>query len=403
MSTADRRVLAVTCFGHFASHVNMLVFPALVLPLARRLDMEMAAVLGLSFWMYLLFGDTALPWGVAADRWGAPPLLFLFHAGAAASCLGAARWVDSPGLLSLSLAALGLFSGIYHPAGLGWISKQVNRVSVGLGYNGMFGNLGIAGAPLLAGLVNWASGPANVYLILAGLNGVGAALVLLSPGGRSSGAEREEEAGDNGLVRAFAILLVAMMLGGVVYRGATVFLPTYVQLKSGGIFQVLSGWLGAGLSENVAATSIASAAYLMGMAGQYAGGHAAERYNQVRTYLVCHAVVALLAFALASTTDVPLVLLVVAYFVFLLGIQPVENSLVARFTPRRFHHAAYGTKFVLTFGVGSLAVKGVAAIESAVGLEAVFPALGAVSVLMVGVIVLLQRQAPPPSYLLQNR
>ena len=101
-----------------------------------------------------------------------------------------------------------------------------------------------------------------------------------------------------------------------------------------------------------------------------------------------------LGFALAWATDLSLALLVVAYFVFLLGMQPVENTLVARFTPRRFHHAAYGTKFVLTFGVGSLAVQGVAAIERAAGLGAVFPALGVVSVLMVAVIAALRRVVP---------
>jgi len=50
------------------SHYNMLVFHAVVLPLAGRLNMDMAQVLGISFWMYLLFGLTALPWGMVADR-----------------------------------------------------------------------------------------------------------------------------------------------------------------------------------------------------------------------------------------------------------------------------------------------------------------------------------------------
>ena len=392
MENADRRILTVTCYGHFASHVNMLVFPALVLPLTGHLGMDVAAVLGLSFWMYMLFGVTALPWGIAADRWGAPPLLFLFHAGAAVCCVAASQSMDNAASLALSLGGLGLFSGIYHPAGLGCISKRVERVSVGLGYNGMFGNLGIALAPLLAGLVNWSVGPAAVYMIAAALNGLGAVLVLLSPRGPAAERDSGGEAGDGqGMVRAFAVLLVAMMLGGVVYRGATVIVPTYIQLRSAGVFEALARWLGAGISENVAATAIASLAYLVGMAGQYAGGHGAERYDQLRTYLVCHVVVAVLAFALSWATDLPLALLVIAYFVFLLGMQPVENTLVARFTPRRFHHAAYGTKFVLTFGVGSLAVQGVAAVERSAGLGAVFPALGVVSVLMVGVIAVLQR------------
>jgi predicted MFS family arabinose efflux permease len=377
-----------------AAHVNMLVFPALALPLAGFLGLPAGQVLGMSFWMYFLFGVTALPWGVASDRWGAPPLLLLFHLGAAASCLAAAAWIDDPGRLTLALAGLGLFSGIYHPAGLGWISTRVERVSVGLGYNGMAGNLGIAAAPLLAGLLNWRIGPAAVYVTLAALNAVGAVLVLLAPRG---GLHETEDAGTGGSrqrLGAFVVLLAAMLLGGVVYRGATVTVPALLELKGVGIYTAVSAWLHGGLSANVTATAIASAAYLVGMAGQMAGGHAAERLQLQRLYLGAHIVVAALAFALGAATEVPLALLVVAYFFFLLGMQPVENSLVARLTPPRFHHAAFGAKFVLTFGVGALAVKAVEAVERSQGLGAVFPLLGLVSAAMVAVILVLIRVAP---------
>ena len=38
----------------------------------------------------------------------------------------------------------------------------------------------------------------------------------------------------------FLILLVAMMLGGVVYRGATVIFPAYLETESARIFQQIS-------------------------------------------------------------------------------------------------------------------------------------------------------------------
>lgn len=66
MAPNERNVLITTCFGHFLSHFNMLVFPAVMLPLATRLNLPLAEVLGIFFWMYLLFGITALPWGLAA-------------------------------------------------------------------------------------------------------------------------------------------------------------------------------------------------------------------------------------------------------------------------------------------------------------------------------------------------
>jgi hypothetical protein len=76
------------------------------------------------------------------------------------------------------------------------------------------------------------------------------------------------------------------------------------------------------------------------------------------------------------------------YF-FLLGSQASENSLVATLAPKRLHHSAFGMKFILTFGVGALAVKILGWIDTIWGSEATFIALGINSALLVGTIVLL--------------
>jgi MFS family permease len=90
--------------------------------------------------------------------------LILINLGSGLAGIGAALRIDSPVGFGMALAALGFFSGIYHPAGLGLISKEMQRVSVGMGFNGMFGNLGLATAPLLTGFVNWLWGPPAAYL-----------------------------------------------------------------------------------------------------------------------------------------------------------------------------------------------------------------------------------------------
>jgi hypothetical protein len=95
---------------------------------------------------------------------------------------------------------------------------------------------------------------------------------------------------------------------------------------------------------------------------------------------------------MAVTSDLPLVLLSLTYFFFLLGGQPIENTLVARFAPRRFHHSAFGTKFILTFGVGALAVPVVGKIQAFWSIEACFPALAMMSVAMVAVAYVLARR-----------
>jgi MFS family permease len=389
MKPQERRILVVTSFGHFMTHYNMVIFSAVVLPLASHLNLSMPQVIQLSFWMYLLYGFTSLPWGMVADRLGGRPLMLLFFLGAGLSALLAAYWMDSPVHLSLALAGMGLFTGIYHPAGLGLVSKGMERMSLAMGYHGMFGNLGLALAPLMAGVTNWLWGPRAVYLVTGILNLTGLGLVwLLSLTEPQSEAEVSTAKGDNGLLQTFVILLVAMALAGIEYRGCTVVLPSYFELKNQEIFQALSGLWGKDISANLVATTITCLIYLLGILGQYAGGHVAERYEPRVSYLTFHAVSMVAAFFMAIAHDVPLVVLALIYFFFLFGTQPIENTLVARFAPQRLHHSAFGIKGVVTFGVGALAVKMVGEIQSRWPIEATFVALGTVSLMVLAVVLL---------------
>jgi MFS family permease len=395
LSSYDRRILLNTCYGHFMSHFNMLVFPALVLPLTVRLGLGMAQVLELSFWMYLLFGLTALFWGLMADRFGARRLLFIFFLGTGLSSFVAGLWLDSPVFFASALAALGLFSGIYHPAGLGLISKEMSRVSLGMGYNGMFGNLGLAMAPLLTGFINWLWGPQAAYLVLGGLNFGGAVLMILFPASESATATSTDSAQGNGFLGLFIILLAAMMLGGIVYRGASVILPAYFELKTPELYQWLIEAIGGEISQNLVATTITSLIFLIGVLGQYSGGRCADKYEPAVCYLIFFGIAGPAAFWMALTRDLLLVGMAVIFFFFLLGMQPIENTLIARFAPKRIHHSAFGAKFVLTFGIGALAVKMVAAIESTYDIETVFyflPLLIAAALGFIGWIIVRSRK-----------
>jgi len=394
LTNADRVILSVTCYGHFLCHFNMLVFPAILLPLSGLLQMSMADTLNLAFFMYLLMGLSAPFWGYIADKIGAMPLLALFYVGAGCSGLMAAVFIDSPVALKLALAGIGLFSGIYHPAGLGWIACCVTKTSTGMAYNGMFGNLGLALGPVLAGLVNYLFGPAAVYMGLATLNFFGLLLLARAGGATRQGAHVVREKSNGASWSGFAILLVAMMLGGIVYRGATVTLPSLFQVRGVSIFNWLSGLLPFPISANVVATGITSFLYLIGMLGQYFGGRAGERFDLRWSYFCFHLLTIPAALIMGLLADIPLVVLAIYHSFFLLGMQPIENTLVARLTPPAMHSSAYGMKFVLTFGVGAVAVQIVRHVEQVWGIRYVFPALGLISMLLVLVIGVLIYKVP---------
>jgi len=389
LNTQEYKILAVTGYGHFMAHFNMLVFPAMVLPLTRQLNLELTEVLSLSFVMYLLFGLTALPWGLAADRWSAKSLMLVFFLGAGLSNLAAAFWINSPVGLTVALAGVGLFSGIYHPIGLGLISKGVRQVSLAMGYNGMSGNLGLACAPFLAGIFTWIWGLKAAFLAVCAINLVGLGLMgVLSFDEAPDAAETESETQGKNLI-PFLFLLAAMMLGGISYRGAIVVLPAFIEIRSPGLMQALSGLWSETVTGTLVATSLTSFIFLIGILGQYIGGHIGNRFEPRYSYLLFHLFSLPAIFLMTVAQNLPLVGIAIIYFFFLMGLQPIENTLVAGLTPHKFHHSAYGFKFILTFGVGSLAVKMVGFIEGSWGLQAVFPTLGFVTIILIGSVVFL--------------
>jgi MFS family permease len=381
LESSEKRILIVTNFGHMMSHYNMFVFPSLVLPLTTSLNLDLAQTLALPFWQYLLFGVTALPWGLAGDRIGGRILMILMFLGAGLSGLAAAMWVNSAWGLSLALAGIGFFSGIYHPIGMGLISKGVKRLTVAMGYNAVFGGLGLVIAPLATGIFNWVSGPRAAFFALGALNLIGLLLMLTFPLVKTQSEMGKKQSDDeNGRIGALVALLIAAGLAGLAFTGATVIFPSYLELKGTQILRAASAFWSSDLSSNLVATSVTSIVYVLAMVGQYIGGHAGERYDARFVYLIFQAACIPFAFLMSVTQDFILAGLSMAYFFFLLGNQPCENTLVARFTPKRWHHSAFGLKFVLTFGVGSVGVKMVAWIQSVWGMEAIFTSLGITSI-----------------------
>src|SRR3989449_2053269 len=150
MRREDRRVVAVLGFLHGVVHAN--IVSTLVFLLAWNTDCGVDAVaLGLlAAAGYGFYGLGAVPFGFLADRGTPARLLLLCAGGIAVSMLGVAASPSIP-LLTVSLGALGLFSGIYHPTGLSIISRVVVEQGRGMGWHGMGGSLGIAAGPAYVG------------------------------------------------------------------------------------------------------------------------------------------------------------------------------------------------------------------------------------------------------------
>jgi len=390
----EKKIIVFTCVAHFLTHFYELIFPALAIPLMISLKMDLADVLKLSFLMYLLYGVAALPAGFAADRFGNRKSLVLFFIGTGVGAIITA-FSNTGTSIMFSLAIIGLFASIYHPAGMGLISIGIRNRGMALGINGVAGNIGLVSAPFVAGILNWLVGWHITYLLI-GIFSIAWGIFLHfahideTPIHEEANHSNSSPAVNNN-IRYFVILCAIMTLAGLAYRANSIVLPAYLELKASFLWDLfqkidiknLSG------AKTMAATLLASVIYAIGILGQLIGGKLADKYDLRWMYLIFHGLSLPFVILMGLLSQQLLVVAAGMYILFALGMQPIENSLVASFTPSRWRSTSYGIKFILVFGVGALSVYGVGWIKAAWSLSAVYFCIGGIVTTFVLIILFL--------------
>jgi len=403
MNPQERRILFFSSATHFLTHFYMLVFPALVMPMSRDLGLPLASILNISFWMYLLYGILALGWGWISDHWGHR---WALNTGVLLSAAGfvMAGFVNSLVLISASFALVGIGCSAYHPSGLALLSQGIRQRGRAMGINGVWGNIGMASAPFVVGILNFLIGWRRGVVILGGLGLAIGIVASLSPFSvqRGSEAKKVERLSSSTALKLFVVFCVGVVFSGLMYRSFTVILPAFLESRLGNFTGWFQGIISRRFSavrdvpafQTLVATLSATGVYVLGILGQAVGGRVADRYSLKWSYFIyfCAAMPFILAAGLLHS-----VLLIPAagmFVLFAVGMQPIENSLLAYLTPARWRSLSYGIKFTLTFGAGAFAVKIVGAAERSFGIESVaFLVAGflALVLLSIGVFLYLSR------------
>ncbi|UCH84809.1 MAG: MFS transporter [Candidatus Latescibacterota bacterium] len=377
------------CVCHFLTHMFVLVFPAVTIPIMNTLGMPLEDVIKLSFLMYLLYGVGALPAGYIVDRWQAKRMLLIgvFAMGTGLTLAGALATARA---MPVCLMLVGLGASIYHPAGLALISRTIHRRGYALGVNGVWGNLGIASAPIVTGVLTWLFGWQTAFVamgIAALAAGFGLTVLRIDETTTDNGPRQSTERGE--YLKYYVVLCAALVFAGLVYRGNMVLLPAYIELNTA-FFHNLVGSLSfieMQGSKTLAATILTSAVLVVGIFGQMIGGRAADRFDLRYSYLGVHAASVPFLIGMAFTSDYLLVLCAAMFVFFNLGMQPIENSLIAALTPTRWRSTGFAVKFVLNFGVGSAVVYLIGFVKTRYALETVYLFLAGVAFLLVSSII----------------
>lgn len=327
------------------------------------LTLEQSGLLGSA--LRLPYGIGAFFAGLMADRFGEKRILVLYLAGAALT--SGSFWLsDSSGMVYSQLFVLGAFASMYHPAGLALLANQTTPAerARALGIHGVFGSLGIASAPFLAGLMlsiwqdDW-----KAYYVLLGLLSGGLALgvwLLLKPVVHEYEVRtpNTDLAAVTGLAKPirfqpgpYTALVIGTALGGTVYGGVLHFLPRY--LKEAGALSVLERFSGYSISDAALGNYAAALALVCGAFGQWlAGAMARPKSVPVLLSIVYAGNIPMLIWMTMATGTSRLVAACLWAFVHFMN-QPLYNSLLPEFLPRNRRSVGFGFSNMMGFGVGA--------------------------------------------------
>jgi MFS family permease len=362
MSAGSARLsLVFSCLGHGYMHLFTSFYFVIVLALESAWQLPYHELVGLWTLGAALVGIGALPAGWLADRWSSAGMMVVFFVGLGASSI-VCGLVDGRLALLAGLAAIGLFSAIYHPVGIAWLVRNAESRGKALGVNGVFGSIGIASAALVAGALIDLYGWRAAFIVPGALClATGIALWFCLRLGIVTEGERDRQAepppSRSDMLRVFAILLFTMLCMGLIFQGTQAALPKVFDIRLRDIAG--DGAFGVG--------AIVAAVYAAGGVMQVIGGHLADRYPLKPVYLGAFLFQVPVLAAVAHFAGLPLIAVAMLTVTLSTVALPAENMLLARYTPQRHHSLAFGVKFVLAFGTAPLALYVVARIQALTG------------------------------------
>lgn len=345
--------------GHFLDHLSMLIFPTVVIVLGKEWNQPYSELLPYALGGFIAFGAFALPAGWLGDHWGRYKMMVVFFLGIG-TCLFLTGFAQSPLQIGIGLFCVGVFAAIYHPVATAMLVVDPKRIGRVLGWNGLWGNFGLAAAALVAGaLIDLAGWRAAFFVPGAVTVAAGAAFLLLvkDPGkvvktGKKLGLDIDVHM----MWRIFGILLIATVCGGIIFNATTVAMPKVFHERMAMFTQ--SG-LGIGM--------LVSIVYCIAALAQVVVGTLIDKVD-LKSVFVPVTLLQIPFLLLAGTLD-GAAMLVVAVLMMLMvfGQIPLNDAIIGRYTRDEYRARVYAVRYVLSLGVAAIAVPLIAFLHRTTG------------------------------------
>jgi len=347
-STAVRVLLNV---GHAVDPMFLLIFATAVSTMATAFGFNnWAELMPYSVGAFIMFGAGALPAGRLGDLWGRRKMMIIFFIGMGCSAILVAM-TQSVLQLTLALALLGTFSAIYHPVGIPMLVQNVPNPGAVIGLNGLAGNLGIAIAALVTGLlVKWLGWRAA--FVIPGIIAIACGILFAwlcpqeteAPAKRHSG-KAQVALSPRLLARAFAVMTAAAAVSTILFNFTT-----------NGNAQLLTERF-IGVIEDPATIGLLLASiYTVASIAQLVVGRLIDRmpFKPLQLWMSIIQVPLLLIAAYTQDWGLYVSLLIVMIFVF--GSIPFTDAMIVRYVDDRMRSRVAGMRLTVALGFSSIAV-----------------------------------------------
>jgi MFS family permease len=357
--TERRWLVPFLNLGHLLDHLVMLVFPTAVVALGREWGRPYSELLPLALGSFIAFGAFAIPAGWLADHWSRYRTMVIFYFGIGAS-LFLTGFSQSPWHIAAGLTLTGAFAAIYHPVGIAMLVASPEKMGRTLGWNGLWGNLGLAAAALVTGalvdLAGW-----RFAFFAPGLAcmaaGIGFLLLVQDPGKvKKTSKTIGLHADGRTMARIFAVLLVATACGGIIFNSTTVSMP-----------KVFDERLRALTQTNFGIGALVALVYSVAAFAQVAMGALIDRF-ELRRLMIGVALAQIPLLALAANLEGwamlgAAVLMMLAVF----GQIPLNDAIVGRYCADEYRARVLAVRYVVSLGVASVAVPLIAVLHRTEG------------------------------------
>ena len=323
----------------------MLVFAKAAYDAGRHFGLGFEEIMVYGVGGFVLFGGMAPVAAHLADRFSRSALMVVFNFGIGLAAMVAAM-AQSIWQLSAAIGLIGVFAAIYHPVGIAMLIQSNKRIGFRLGVNGVFGNMGVAAAPLLIGVL-LTMGDWRLCFFVSGLFCVayGVAFVMALDGAAPPPSKSVNK-GSDGFAPNWKLALGAMMLstasGGFVFGAMTFVVPRYFEIALPGI------------STSVAVTGLLAAlVYAVASFSQIGVGWLIDRVPPKWVLMAVGVGQVIFVALTARYTDYALFFAMMMAMIFVFGQIPITDTILSRYVPDNWRARILSVKFMVNLSIGA--------------------------------------------------